>query len=81
MQQGKVKRFFDEKGFGFITPNDGGKDVFVHHTNIIGTGRKTLIEGQEVEFDIQPGPKGLQAILVKPLTKTKRATSSAAPLR
>lgn len=58
--RGKVKWFNDQRGFGFIEqPN--GKDLFVHHTAVQGEGFKTLEEGQEVEFDIVEGPKGLQA--------------------
>lgn len=59
--QGTVKFFNDEKGFGFITPNGGGNDVFVHYSNINGSGRRTLVEGQAVEFDTQPGRKGIEA--------------------
>ena len=61
MSTGKVKWFSDKKGFGFITSSDG-KDVFVHHTGIKGEGRKTLREGDEVEFEVKQGPKGEQAI-------------------
>ncbi len=58
--RGKVKWFNDQRGFGFIEqPN--GRDLFVHHTAIQGEGFKTLEEGQEVEFDVVEGPKGLQA--------------------
>jgi CspA family cold shock protein len=57
-QTGTVKWFNDDKGFGFITRSDGGKDLFVHHTNIAGEGFKSLSEGQAVEFDIGQGPKG-----------------------
>ena len=60
MAKGKVKWFNDQKGYGFITPEDG-KDVFVHHTAIQGDGYKSLEEGQEVEFEIEQGPKGEQA--------------------
>ncbi len=62
--RGTVKWFSDEKGFGFIQ-QDGGEDVFVHHTGIIGDGYKSLSEGQVVEFETNTGPKGLQASNVK----------------
>ena len=61
MAQGTVKWFNSEKGFGFITQDDGGADVFVHHTAIQAEGFRTLREGQKVEFDVTRGPKGLQA--------------------
>ncbi|XRX42902.1 MAG: transcription antiterminator/RNA stability regulator CspE [Buchnera aphidicola (Tetraneura sorini)] len=61
---GKVKWFNESKGFGFITPSDGGKDVFVHFSSIQGSGFKTLAEGQNVEFEIQDGQKGQSAINV-----------------
>ncbi|MDO8527889.1 MAG: cold shock domain-containing protein [Deltaproteobacteria bacterium] len=57
-QKGTVKWFNDAKGFGFITPENGGKDLFVHHTNILGDGFKSLAEGQQVEFTVSQGPKG-----------------------
>ena len=63
MVKGKVKWFNDQKGYGFITP-ESGKDVFVHHKAIQGEGFKTLQEGQEVEFEIEQGPKGEQATKV-----------------
>jgi CspA family cold shock protein len=66
MSTGTVKWFNESKGYGFITPQDGGKDVFVHHSAITGTGFKTLIEGQRVSFDVKQGPKGLQAVDVTP---------------
>ena len=61
MAQGKVKWFSDEKGFGFIEQEDGGEDVFVHHSDIQGTGYKSLSENDEVEYDVEDGPKGLRA--------------------
>ena len=60
-KQGTVKWFNDAKGFGFITPEDGGKDLFVHHTSIIAEGFKSLAEGQRVEFNVAQGPKGENA--------------------
>ena len=63
MARGKVKWFNNQKGYGFITP-ESGNDVFVHHTAIQGDGYKSLDEGQNVEFDIQQGPKGEQAVNV-----------------
>ena len=67
MPTGTVKWFSDEKGFGFITPDDGSKDCFVHHSAIQGGGFRTLAEGQKVEFDVTKGPKGLQAANVRPV--------------
>lgn len=61
--QGKVKWFNDKKGFGFIA-QEGGRDVFVHFSNVKGDGYKSLVEGQEVEFEIVDGPKGPQAVNV-----------------
>lgn len=66
MVKGTVKWFNDKKGFGFLSREDGD-DVFVHHTSIQGEGFKTLREGQEVEFEVQEGPKGPQAVNVTAL--------------
>lgn len=63
MAKGTVKWFNDKKGFGFLSREDGD-DVFVHHTSIEGEGFKTLNEGQDVEFEVQDGPKGPQAVNV-----------------
>ncbi len=67
MTKGTVKWFSDQKGYGFITPSDGSKDVFVHHKSIQGEGFKSLKEGQEVEFEVEDGPKGPQATKVTKL--------------
>jgi CspA family cold shock protein len=63
---GIVKWFSDEKGYGFITPDDGGKDLFVHFSNIDGEGFKTLREDQPVEYEPSQGQKGPEATNVKP---------------
>jgi cold shock protein len=61
MATGTVKWFSNDKGYGFITQDDGGKDVFVHHSAISGQGYKTLAEGARVEYEVEEGPKGPQA--------------------
>ena len=66
-ETGTVERFMDDKGFGFIKPDSGGKDVFVHHSAIQGTGFKTLSQGQRVEFDLVQDPKGPRAENVAPV--------------
>jgi CspA family cold shock protein len=63
---GTVKWFDDQKGYGFITPDEGGEDLFVHHSSIGGTGFKTLAEGAKVEYTPEQGPKGMQATNVSP---------------
>ncbi len=60
-QEGTVKWFSAEKGYGFIIPEDGSKDLFVHHTGIVGEGFKTLDEGDKVSYEVTQGRKGLQA--------------------
>jgi len=67
MVTGTVKWFNDSKGFGFIVQDNGGPDVFCHHTAIQADGFRTLAEGQKVEFEVNKGPKGLQAANVRPI--------------
>jgi CspA family cold shock protein len=68
MASGTVKWFNDAKGFGFITPDDGGEDLFAHFSAIQSAGFKTLKEGDKVTFDVTQGPKGKQASNIKPAT-------------
>jgi CspA family cold shock protein len=67
METGTVKWFNESKGFGFITPDTGGADLFAHFSEITGDGFKTLMENQKVSFETKRGPKGLQASNIKPL--------------
>lgn len=68
MATGKVKWFNDQKGFGFIQPESGGKDIFVHHSVIEGQGFRTLQDGEAVEYEAEEGAKGTKATKVKRLT-------------
>ena len=65
MATGTVKWFSDDKGYGFIKPDDGGKDLFVHHTAIAGGGFRSLAEGAKVEYEEEQGPKGPNAVNVR----------------
>ena len=69
--KGTVKWFNDQKGFGFITPEDGSKDLFVHHSSIMAEGFKTLAEHQPVEFDVEQSEKGPRAGNVKALAESQ----------
>jgi CspA family cold shock protein len=66
MATGTVKWFNDAKGYGFIAPDDGGKDLFVHHSAILGEGFKSLPEGSKVSYEAQQGQKGPEATAVSP---------------
>ena len=68
-ETGTVERFMDDKGFGFIKPDNGAKDVFVHHSAIGGSGFKSLAQGQRVQFDLVQDPKGPRAENVEPLNE------------
>jgi len=66
LANGTVKWFSDDKGYGFITPEDGSKDLFVHHSNILGDGFKSLSDGQAVTYEAGQGQKGPEATSVQP---------------
>ena len=66
MSSGTVKWFNEKKGFGFITPDDGGEDLFVHYSNLATEGFRTLSDGQKVEYEAAKGRKGMEATKVKP---------------
>jgi CspA family cold shock protein len=65
MNTGTVKWFSDEKGFGFITPDDHSKDLFVHHSAIVGGGYRSLAEGSKVSYEVEPGDRGPRAVNVQ----------------
>jgi CspA family cold shock protein len=67
MPTGTVKWFSDEKGFGFITPDDSGKDLFVHHSAIVADGYRSLAEGARVSYEAEAGEKGPKAVNVQPV--------------
>ena len=67
MPSGTVKWFSSEKGYGFITPDDGGKDLFVHYSGIAGNGYRSLDEGSKVSYEPEAGPKGPKAVNVETL--------------
>jgi CspA family cold shock protein len=67
MATGTVKWFSDDKGYGFITPDDPGKDLFVHFSGIAGDGFRSLTEGSKVSYDAETGPKGPAAVNVTPI--------------
>jgi CspA family cold shock protein len=82
MPQGTVKWFNDEKGYGFITPDEGGEDLFVHHTGISGRGFKSLEEGDKVSYEVTQGSKGMQAVNVsKSSTGRTDSAGTEDPLR
>lgn len=76
MSTGQVKWFNNAKGFGFILPDDGGDDLFVHYSSIEMDGYKTLKAGQTVSFEVIEGPKGLHATKIVPMDSEQRESSS-----
>ncbi|MGD9735401.1 MAG: cold-shock protein [Solirubrobacterales bacterium] len=68
MATGTVKWFSDDKGYGFVTPDDAGKDLFVHHNDIDGEGFKSLTEGAKVTYEAEAGDKGPKAVNVRPVS-------------
>jgi len=78
MPQGTVKWFNEEKGYGFITPDDGSEDLFVHHTGIVGSGFKSLEEGARVSYEVTQGKKGMQAANVSTASTARLADSRGA---
>ena len=79
MPVGTVKFFNDAKGYGFIQPDEGGKDLFVHHSAIVGTGFKTLAEGAKVSYEARQGQKGPEAAEVTPVSVTTTAPAETDP--
>jgi CspA family cold shock protein len=77
MATGKVKWFNDQKGFGFIASDSGGKDIFVHHTVIEGEGFRTLQDGETVDYEAEDGPKGMKATRVRRVAVPDSAPASA----
>jgi CspA family cold shock protein len=83
MPTGTVKWFNDDKGFGFVTPDDAGKDLFVHHTGIAGDGFKSLAEGTKVSYEAEASDKGPKAVNVQPIgpDRWRARTFSSPPAR